>query len=56
MSRLFLLGSQVGGWWGGECVCVCMCVFSCVQLFHDPIDCSPHGFCVHAVAQPRILE
>ena len=45
----FLQGSQVG-------VCVCVCVFSCVRLFHDPIVCSPHGSCVHVVAQARILE
>ena len=38
------------------CVCVCVCVFSCVRLFHDPIDCSPHGSSGHAVAQARILE
>ena len=29
---------------------------SCVQLFHDPMDCSPPSFSVHGISQATILE
>ena len=31
-------------------------MLSCVQLFSDPIDCSPSGSSVHGILQARILE
>ena len=40
------------------CVCVCVCVLvaqSC-PTFCDPMDCSPPGFFVHGILQPRVLE
>ena len=37
-------------------VCVCVCVFSLVQLFETPTDCSPPGSPVHGIFQARILE
>ena len=27
-----------------------------VQLFHDPMDCSPPGSSVHGISQARMLE
>ena len=33
-----------------------VCVFSCVWLCCDPMDCSPPGFSVHGIFQARILE
>ena len=33
-----------------------MLTISCVQLFVDPMDCSPPGFSVHGIFQGRILE
>ena len=39
------------------CVCVCahartcMCMLICVQLFCDPVDCSPPGSSAHGVFQ-----
>ena len=38
------------------CVCVCVCTLSHVQLFCDPMDCSPPGSSAHGVFQARILE
>ena len=38
------------------CVCVCVSVLSHVQLFCDPMDCSPPGSSAHGVFQARILE
>ena len=35
---------------------VCCLVAKCVQLFCDPMDCSPPGFSVHGISQERILE
>ena len=29
---------------------------SCVQLFWDPMDCSPAGFSIHGIFQARVLE
>ena len=29
---------------------------SCIQLYCDPMDCSPPGFSVHRISQARILE
>ena len=34
----------------------CCSVLSCVQLFSNPMDCSPPGFSVHGISQARILE
>ena len=34
----------------------CVCVLRCVQLFCDPIDCSPPGSSVHEIFQGRILQ
>ena len=31
-------------------------LLSCVQLFCNPMDCSPPGFSVHEISQARILE
>ena len=31
-------------------------LLSCVQLFCDPMDCSPPGSSVHGISQARILE
>ena len=31
-------------------------LLSCVQLFCDPMDCSPPGSSVHVISQARILE
>ena len=46
--------------------CVCVCVYavdgvivyllSHIQLFGDPMGCSPPGFSVHGISQARILE
>ena len=33
-----------------------VCVFSRLQLFRDPMDCSPPGSSVHRVSQASILE
>ena len=37
------------------CVCVCVCMFSCVQLFCDPMDCSLLVASVHGIFQTGIL-
>ena len=34
----------------------CVWVLICVQLFCDPMDCSPPGSSVHGIAQARIVE
>ena len=34
---------------------LCVCMFSGVQLFCDPMDCSPPGSSVHGISQARIL-
>ena len=39
-----------------SCVCVCVCALNHVQLFSDPMDCSPPGSSAHGVFQARILE
>ena len=31
-------------------------LLSCVQLFCDPVDCSPPGSSVHGIISARILE
>ena len=36
-------------------VCVCVCMFSCVQLFRDPMDCSLLVASVHGIVQTEIL-
>ena len=40
--------------------CVCACVHAqslgCIQLFCDPVNCSPPGSSVHGILQARILE
>ena len=33
-----------------------MCVLCCVQIFYDPMDCSPPGSSVLGILQARILE
>ena len=43
------------------CVCVCVCVCACtvaqsVQLFCDPMDCSPSGSSAHGIVQASIQE
>ena len=35
-------------------VCVCLCV--CVQLFCDPMECSPSGSSAHGIVQASIWE
>ena len=42
--------------WRGVCVCVCVCMLSRVQLFCDPVDCSPPVSFVYGIFQARILE
>ena len=37
-------------------LCVCVRVLSCVQLFFDPITCSPPGSSDHGILQTKILE
>ena len=32
------------------------CVFGCVQLFGNPMDCSPPSSSVHGIFQARVLE
>ena len=39
-----------------SCCCSCLFLLSCVQLFYDPMDCSPLGSSVHGISQARILE
>ena len=53
---------------GSSCVCVCVCVcvrtcmcahvhlLSCIQLFCNPMDCSPQASSVHGILQTKILE
>ena len=31
-------------------------LLSCVQLFWDPMDCTPPGFSVHGISEAKILE
>ena len=37
-------------------LCLLLLLFSCVQLFCDPMDYSPSGSSVHGISQARILE
>ena len=37
-------------------VCVCVCCFSPVRFFYDPMDCSPPRSSVLGILQARILE
>ena len=37
-------------------VVVLVYLLRCVQLFYDPMDCSPPGSSVHGISQARILE
>ena len=43
-------------WYDVMFVCLSVCVFSHVQLFWDPMDCSPAGPSVHGILQATILE
>ena len=36
--------------------CICVCIFSHVQLFSYPMNYSPPGFSVHGTVQTRLLE
>ena len=38
------------------CMCVCMCVFSHIWHFFDPMDCSPPGSSVYGNSQAKILN
>ena len=38
-----------------RCVCLCVCVFSCVRLFNS-VDCRPPVSSVHEISQARTLE
>ena len=40
----------------GAVCAVRACVLTCVQLFCQPVDCSPAGSSVHGISQARILE
>ena len=43
--------------WGQySLVCFCFQLLSRVQLFADPINCSPPGSSIHGISQARILE
>ena len=44
------------GWWRALCLSFVLSYFSSVQLFCNPMDCSPPGSSVHEVLQARILE
>ena len=37
-------------------LCVCVCCFSLIRFFDDPMNCSPPCFSVHGILQARILE
>ena len=39
-----------------EPVAVIVELLRCVQLFYDPMDCSPPGSSVHGISQARMLE